>query len=163
MAVMGMTDPAVTGLTSAADPLNTYVLNLTLSAPDQAPAFANRYTTQSQAGPHFSTPQDQTAWQSLRFNTWQNLASSYGLLVTDEQSVLVPGAAPLCLLPLSSVAVLVGGRLAENTRRVGLLKAAGGTPGLIAATFLAENLVLPLAAATPRLPAGMLAAPPLTP
>src|SRR5260370_39106919 len=117
MAVMGMTDPAVTGLTSAADPLNTYVLNLTLSAPDQAPAFANRYTTQSQAGPHFSTPQDQTAWQSLRFNTWQNLASSYVLLVTAEQSVLVPGAALLRRHAIASVAVLVGRRLAAHDQR----------------------------------------------
>jgi ABC-type lipoprotein release transport system permease subunit len=157
-----MTEPAVTGLTSAADPLNTYVLNLKLSDPGQAQAFANRYSTHSQAGPQFSTPQDHTASQDLRFNTWQGLASSYGLLVTDEQSVLVPGAALLCLLALASVAVLVGGRLAENTRRVGLLKAAGGTPGLIAATFLAENLVLALIAGAAGLMAGWLAAPLLT-
>ena len=99
--------------------------------PDQAQAFANRYTTHGPSGPQFSTPQDNTSEQDLTFNTWQYLASSYGLLVTDEQSVLVPGAVLLCLLALASVAVLVGGRLAENTRRVGLLKAAGGTPGLI--------------------------------
>ena len=33
--------------------------------------------------------------QDLTFNTWQNLASAVGLLVTDEQSVRVPGAALL--------------------------------------------------------------------
>jgi ABC-type lipoprotein release transport system permease subunit len=157
-----MTEPAVTKLTSAADPLVNYVLNLKLRDPDQAQAFANRYTTHAPPGETFSTPQNDTSWQNITFNTWQNLASSYGLLVTDEQSVLVPGAALLCLLALASVAVLVGGRLAENTRRVGLLKAAGGTPGLIAATFLAENLVLALVAATAGLAAGMLAAPLLT-
>jgi putative ABC transport system permease protein len=157
-----MTEPAVTKLTSAADPLVNYVLNLKLRDPDQVQAFANRYTTHAPPEAHFSTPQDGTSWQNITFNTWQNLASSYGLLVTDEQSVLVPGAALLCLLALASVAVLVGGRLAENTPRVGLLKAAGGTPGLIAATFLAENLVLALAAGAAGLAAGILAAPLLT-
>ncbi|HEV2252235.1 MAG TPA: ABC transporter permease [Streptosporangiaceae bacterium] len=157
-----MTEPAVMKLTSAADPLAGYVLNLKLRDPDQAQAFANRYTTNGPSGPAFSTPQDNTSVQDLTFNTWQYLASSYGLLVTDEQAVLVPGAVLLCLLALASVAVLVGGRLAENTRRVGLLKAAGGTPGLIAATFLAENLVLALAAGAAGLTAGILAAPLLT-
>ena len=52
------------------------------------------------------------------------------------------------------MAVLVGGRLAEGTRRVGLLKATGGTPGLVAATFLAENLFLALVAALVGLLAG---------
>src|SRR4029077_8433742 len=125
-------------------------------------AFANRYTTHGPSGPQFSTPQDKPIEQDLNFNTWQGLASSSGLVVTDEQSVLVPGAALLCLFALASVAVLVGGRLAENTRRVGLLKAAGGPPGLIAATFLAENLVLALVAGAAGLAAGWLAAPLLT-
>jgi putative ABC transport system permease protein len=57
------------------------------------------------------------------------------------------------------VAVLVGGRLAEGTRRVGLLKATGGTPGLVAAAFLAENLFLALVAAVVGLLAGWRAAP----
>src|SRR5580700_2581603 len=157
-----MTEPAVTKLTSAADPLAGYVLDLKPRDPDQAQAFANRYTAHGPSGPQFSTPQDNTGEQDLNFNTWQSLASSYGLVVTDEQAVLVPGAALLCLLALASVAVLVGGRLAENTRRVGLLKAAGGTPGLIAATFLAANLVLALAAGAAGLTAGILAAPLLT-
>jgi putative ABC transport system permease protein len=157
-----MTEPAVTKLTSAADPLAGYVLDLKLRDPDQAQAFANRHTTHGSSGPQFSTPQHPTGGPDLTFNTWQDLASSYGLVVTDEQAVLVPGAVLLCLLALASVAVLVGGRLAENTRRVGLLKAAGGTPGLIAAMFLAENLVLALAAGAAGLTAGWLAAPLLT-
>ncbi len=104
------TEPAVTQLTSAADPLAGYVLNLKLADPAQAQAFANRYTTHAPPGEHFSTPQDGTRWLNITFNTWQDLASSYGLLVTDEQTVLVPGAVLLCLLALASVAVLVGGR-----------------------------------------------------
>ena len=46
-----------------------------------------------------------------------------------------------------------------STRRVGLLKATGATPGLVAATFLAENLFLALVAAVTGLLAGWRAAP----
>ena len=56
--------------------------------------------------------------------------------------MLVPDAVLLALLAIASVAVLVGSRLAEYTRRVGLLKAVGASPSLVAATFLTENLVL---------------------
>jgi putative ABC transport system permease protein len=158
-----LSEPAVTKLAPAANPVDTYRLNLRLRDPDQAQAFANRYTVHGPSGPTFSTPRDNTvSLQDVNFNTWQNLASSAGLLVADEQSVLVAGAVLLCVLALASVAVLVGGRLAESTRRVGLLKAAGGTPGLIAATFLAGNLVLALAAGAAGLAAGVLAAPLLT-
>ena len=52
--------------------------------------------------------------------------------------------------------------MAEQTRRVGLIKAVGGTPGLIAAVLLAENLVLALIAAAAGLAAGWRAAPLLT-
>jgi hypothetical protein len=60
------------------------------------------------------------------------------------------------------VAVLAGGRMAERTRRVGLLKAVGGTPGLVAVILLAENLVLALAAAAAGLVIGWLGAPLIT-
>ena len=42
--------------------------------------------------------------------------------------------------------------MAEQTRRVGLLKAVGGTPGLTAIVLLAENLVVALVAAGPGWP-----------
>jgi predicted lysophospholipase L1 biosynthesis ABC-type transport system permease subunit len=60
------------------------------------------------------------------------------------------------------VAVLVGRRLSDYARRVGLLKSVGGTPVLVAATFLAENLVLALFAAAVGLVIGWLASPLLT-
>jgi putative ABC transport system permease protein len=60
------------------------------------------------------------------------------------------------------VAVLVGRRLSEYARRVGLLKAVGGTPGVVAATFLTENLVLALFAAVVGFVAGWLVSPLLT-
>jgi putative ABC transport system permease protein len=143
-----MTEPDAIKLASAADPLTDYVLNLKLSDPAQAQAFANRYSSTGPSGPQLMA--------------WQGIASADGLLVADEQSVLAPGAVLLALLAIASVAVLVGSRLAAQTRRVGLLKAAGGTPGLIAATFLAENLSLALLAAAAGLAAGWLAAPLLT-
>jgi ABC-type antimicrobial peptide transport system permease subunit len=147
MGLVWMTEPDVTKLASAADPIALYALNLRLSSPGQAQAFASEYGSGNNAP---------------LIEPWQQIASAYALLVSDEQTVLTPGAVLLGLLALASVAVLVGGRLAQNRRRVGLLKAAGGSPGLIAATFLAENLVLALIAAAIGLAAGRLAAPLLT-
>ena len=73
--------------------------------------------------------------------------------------MLSPGAWLAGLLAIASVAVLAGGRMAERTRRVGLLKAVGGTPGTVAVVLLAENLVLALVAAAAGLAIGWLAAP----
>ncbi len=68
----------------------------------------------------------------------------------------------LGLLAVASVSVLVGGRMADQTRRVGLLKAVGGTPGLVAAVLLAEYVLVALVAAAAGLLAGRLTAPLLT-
>jgi putative ABC transport system permease protein len=143
-----MTEPAVTSLATAANPVASYLLNLSLANPAQAAAFASQNSSPGMNG--------------TMLNPWQQIESAYALPVTDEQSVLIPGAVLLGLLALASVAVLVGGRLAENKRRVGLLKAAGATPGLIGATFLAESLTLALIAAAIGLAAGRLIAPLLT-
>src|SRR6202035_4361529 len=93
------------------------------------------------------------------FTSW--MATSYGdaAFLRTDQAFLFTGTVLLGVLALASVAVLVGGRLAEGTRRVGLLKATGGTPGLVAATFLAENLFLALVAAV----IGVLACSPAAP
>jgi putative ABC transport system permease protein len=65
----------------------------------------------------------------------------------------------LALLAVASVVCLSGGRMAEQTRRVGLLKAVGGTPGLVAAVLLAENALVSLGAAGAGLLAGWPSAP----
>jgi hypothetical protein len=65
----------------------------------------------------------------------------------------------LDLLAIASLAVVVGGRLAERTRRVGLLKAVGATPRLVAGVFLLEYLILALVGAGVGLVAGFFAAP----
>jgi len=115
-------------LASAAAPLS-YFLNLRLIHPAAARAFVS----------HVSGVPNLVAWQDI--------ASADGLLVQDEQQVLSPGALLAALLAVASVAVLAGGRMAERRRRIGLLKAAGATPGLVTVVLLAENVILALAAA----------------
>jgi putative ABC transport system permease protein len=156
-----LTEAGALGLTSKANPLTTsYVLNLKLSNPAGADAFAQqRFVPPLQPGdsPGFHSP-----YLGPEFSTWDGIAAADALLVQDAQSVLEPGALLLALIAIASVTVLVGRRLSEYARRVGLLKAVGGTPGTVAAMFLAENLVLALLAAVIGLVAGSLAAPLLT-
>jgi putative ABC transport system permease protein len=145
------TEAAARSLASKADPLS-YISNLKLSdaSPRAVNAFVNAYGLKYNAPANATTP-SLTSWTEVAYG-------DAGFLRTD-QSFLFAGATLLGLLALASVAVLVGGRLAEGTRRVGLLKATGGTPGLVAATFLAENLFLALVAAFAGLLAGWGAAP----
>jgi ABC-type lipoprotein release transport system permease subunit len=128
-----------------------YLLNLRLADPARAAALAASYGQNRSLTPPASL-----------LIPWQSVRSADGLLVADEQSVLEPGSWLLGLLALATVAILTGGRMAEQTQRVGRLKAVGGTPGLIAAILLAENLILALIAAVLGLAAGRLAAPLLT-
>jgi ABC-type antimicrobial peptide transport system permease subunit len=122
-----------------------FVLNLRLADPAAARAFASVHGT-----------------PGLAMMAWQDVRDQDATLVTNSQQDLLIGSWLLGLLAVASVAVLVGGRMAEQTRRVGLIKAVGGTPGLIAAVLLAENLVLALIAAAAGLAAGWRAAPLLT-
>ena len=151
-----VTEPDARALASAGAPLS-YFLNLRLRDPATATAFANAYNNASSVPGHPYLHAD-----APYLIPWPSIAAADGLLVQDEQSVLSPGAWLAGLLALASVAVLAGGRMAERTRRVGLLKAVGGTPGLVAVILLAENLVLALAAAAAGLVIGWLAAPLIT-
>jgi ABC-type lipoprotein release transport system permease subunit len=144
-----VTQPDVRVLAAAAGS-PAYVLNLRLSDPASTPAFINAY--------YRGNPQG----APVNLLSWQTIATGDALLVTDEQQVLTPGAWLLGLLAMASVAVLVGGRMSERTRRVGLLKAVGATPGLVTVALLAENLILALAAAVAGLVIGRLAAPLIT-
>jgi putative ABC transport system permease protein len=145
-----VTQPDARALASAAAAPLWYFLNLRLSDPARAEAFASAHGAASWSpGVPVLIP-------------WQSVAAADGLLVQDEQAVLSPGAWLAGLLAVASVAVLAGGRMAERTRRIGLLKAVGGTPGLITVVLLAENLALALLAAGAGLTAGWLAAPLIT-
>jgi putative ABC transport system permease protein len=124
-----------------------YLLNLRLSDPGNAPALANAYDNANRAA--FLT-------------SWQDIASADNLLIADQQTVLDVGAWLASLLAIASVAVLAGGRMTEQNRRTGLLKAVGATPETVAAVLLAENVGLALLAAVIGLAIGWLAAPLIT-
>jgi putative ABC transport system permease protein len=141
-----MTGTDAVGLTSTTNPLTTYALNLKLANPDDAQVFAYE---------HFQS-------NPLAVSTWEGLSSEDAILIQDGHGVIQPGAVLLALLAMASVAVLVGRRLSEYARRVGLLKAVGATPSVVAATFLAENLMLALLAAVVGFVAGWLASPLVT-
>jgi putative ABC transport system permease protein len=147
-----MTEADARSLATSAQPLG-YVLNLKLASPAGAEAFANRFTAggsyTNNTGSPFLIP-------------WQEISQQDGLLVRTEQKILLVGSWLLALLAIGSLAILVGGRMAEQLRRVGLLKAVGATPALVAGVLLAEHLALALVAAVAGLVVGRLAAPLLT-
>ena len=126
-----VTEPAARSFATRALPLS-YLLNLRLASAPTAPKFAQTHS----AG----------QFQNLTVLPWQQIAQQDNNLILNEQRVLIVGSWLLSLLAVASVAVIVGGRLAEQTRRVGLLKAVGGTPRLVALVLLGENLLLALAA-----------------
>jgi putative ABC transport system permease protein len=154
------TEAAARGLATRADPLS-YISNLKLSdpSPRAVSAFVNAYGVSNSApaeGKKGGGPADAT---TPSLTSWTETAYADASFLRTDQSFLFTGTVLLGLLALASVAVLVGGRLAEGTRRVGLLKATGGTPGLVAATFLTENLFLALVAAVAGVLAGWRTAP----
>jgi putative ABC transport system permease protein len=151
MSLIWATEAAARSLATTADPLS-YISNLKLSdaSPRAVNAFVNAY------GLNYGAPADATA---PFLTSWMAVAYGDASFLRTDQAFLFTGATLLGVLALASVTVLVGGRLAEGTRRVGLLKATGGTPGLVAVTFLAENLFLALVAALAGLLAGWRAAP----
>jgi putative ABC transport system permease protein len=124
-----------------------YALNLKLSDPAHAPAFADARSTPNAAW--FLEP-----WQSIRADDSQTISA--------EQQQLEMGSALLALIAVAGIAVLVGGRMAEQTRRVGLLKAVGATPGLVAVVLVAENLLLAIAGSIVGVAIGRVIAPALT-
>ncbi|MGO9144122.1 MAG: FtsX-like permease family protein [Streptosporangiaceae bacterium] len=123
-----------------------YFLNLKLNDPAGAIAFADRYNASASPAAPFLY-----SWQSIRDGDAQ--------VIAKVQLVLFTGSWLLALLAIASVVVLVGGRMAEQTRRVGLLKAVGGTPRLVAVVLLFEHVLVGLCAAGVGLAAGWLTAP----
>ncbi len=112
-----------------------YVLNLRLSDPSSEEAFVN-----GNAANAFGTGTGNDTASFLQ--TAQDIRHDDFRVVAVDQKVLLIVGTLLALLAIASIAVVVGGRMAEQTRRVGLLKAVGGTPAFVAAVLLAENLLL---------------------
>jgi len=150
MGLAWLTAAGARGLATSASPLS-YVLNLRLRDPAGAPAFAGGHGPVSVTGPESSS--------GPALLTWQQIQYADNDLVSVAQQVLTPGSWIAVALAIASVAVLAGGRMSEQTRRVGQLKAAGGTPVTVAAVLLAEHVALGMAAAGAGLGIGWLAAP----
>jgi putative ABC transport system permease protein len=121
----------------------SYMLNLKLVDPSQASAFVDAH-----AGD-----------RALYLEPWQRVSTVESQATVPFQRGLLVGSALLDLLAVASLAVIVGGRLAERTRRVGLLKAVGATPRLVAGVLLLEYLTLALVGAAVGLGLGWLVAP----
>jgi hypothetical protein len=102
-----MTEADALGLTSTANPLTTYVLNLKLSNPDDAQSFADQHYNFAAA---LGSPKN---FAGPTFSTWEGVAAADGQLVQDAQETLKPGALLLALLAIASVTVQVGRRLSE--------------------------------------------------
>jgi putative ABC transport system permease protein len=149
-----VTEPDARSLASSIAPLS-YLLNLKLKDPAAAPAFVGAHGCAQRICRNMTV-------SAPVLTPWQNIRITDGQLVLDEQQVLSPGALLAGLLAVASVAVLAGGRMAEHTRRIGLLKAVGSTPWLVTTVLLAGNLVVALGAAVAGLAVGWLAAPAIT-
>jgi ABC-type lipoprotein release transport system permease subunit len=126
----------------------SYLMNLKLADPDEAQAFVDTNPPESLDAP--------------RLASWEEILEEATELARDAQILLLIGAWLLGLLAVASLSVLVGGRMADQTRRVGLLKAVGGTPSLVAAVLLAEYVLVAIVAAAAGLTLGSLTAPLLT-
>ncbi|HWF41491.1 MAG TPA: FtsX-like permease family protein [Acidothermaceae bacterium] len=123
-----------------------YFLNLKLDDASAATTFADRYNANtSPSAPYLLS--------------WQRIRSGDAQVLIKVQTVLSTGSWLLALLAIASVAVLVGGRMSEQTRRVGLLKAVGGTPRIVAVVLLLEHALVGLCAAAVGLIVGWLTAP----
>jgi ABC-type antimicrobial peptide transport system permease subunit len=139
-----LTQADVRSLTPDPDAL-AFVMNLKLADPESAQAFVDANQAASRTAPNLQP--------------WENILEEATELARDAQILLLIGAWLLGLLAVASLSVLVGGRMADQTRRVGLLKAVGGTPSLVAAVLLAEYVLVAIVAAAAGLAVGSLTAP----
>jgi putative ABC transport system permease protein len=142
--ILWLTEADARSLATPAYPLS-YLLNLKLANPATATAFASAHST-----------------SSLAAFSWQQISHQDARGIELEQEALVIGAWLLSMLAVACLAVLVAGRMAEQTRRSGLLKAVGASPRLVAAVLLTEHLLIAFGAALIGLAAGWLAAPVLS-
>lgn len=141
-----LTQADVRSLAAHPDSLS-YVMNLKLADPDEVQSFIDANLPDSPDAP------------LLMLVSWQETLAAATELARDTQILLLIGAWLLGLLAVASLSVLVGGRMADQTRRVGLLKAVGGTPGVVVAVLLAEYVFVAIVAAAAGLTVGSLTAP----
>jgi putative ABC transport system permease protein len=120
---------------------------LRLTSPTHAPAFAAAHGSPAEliSGPDLVP--------------WQEVARRHAELLADERAIVIFGSSLLIILALATVIVLVGGRMADEVRRVGTLKAVGASPGYVVRILLASYFAVALVAAALGLAAGRVVAP----
>jgi ABC-type antimicrobial peptide transport system permease subunit len=150
--ILWLTAAAARRLATRTVPLG-YLLELRLARPSQIDGFLN------------SGPVNRFAQvvhdhrEEFQFTALSFIRHDDHKLVALNEKVLLFGSWLLAMLALTSIAILIGGRMAEQTRRVGLLKAVGATPGLVTFVLLSETLILAIGGAFAGLIAGSLLAP----
>jgi ABC-type antimicrobial peptide transport system permease subunit len=143
-----VTRPEAAALAATGEPV-TYFANLKLSNPSAATGFAAHYNAAA-------SPQDPV------LAPWQQISEEDARLIHNQQVALTVGSSLLGVLALATVSVLVATRMSEQTRRVGLLTAAGAGPWLVSVLILAEQLAVTVVAAAAGLIIGRFVAPVLT-
>jgi putative ABC transport system permease protein len=139
----------------ALDRSPSYLVNLRLLHPAAAPEFIDRAYSRLAPPPNFTRagappPYIQSA---------DDLATAAQEVIRNERKALLTGSWLLALMALASIAVLVGSRMSEQVRRVGVLKAAGAGPGLIASVLLMQYVFVASVAAAAGLAIGWVVAP----
>ncbi|GAA4926411.1 putative ABC transport system permease protein [Nonomuraea thailandensis] len=126
-----MTRPDAGALASSQDLPVTTALDLKLRDPAATEAFREAHRGSD---------------VKINFHSWQFKAEQDAVILRGTQPILVLGSWLLSFLAVTGVAALATGRAVQQTRRAGLLKAVGATPGLIAAVLLTEYLAVALLA-----------------
>lgn len=126
----------------------SYNLNVTVADPERAASFTRLA----------SGEKDWTfrGWHVRRGPDFVGTAGRRNGAVLET---LLVGSVLLVGLAITGVTGIVGGRIIAQRRRIGLLKAVGAGPGLIAAVHLTEYLLIGLVAAGAGLAVGWPAAP----
>jgi putative ABC transport system permease protein len=150
--VVWLASAEVRRLATRSNPLG-YVLALRLANPDSVDSFLS-----SNAVNTFALDCRRHG-VLFEFAPWTFVADHDHKLIALNQKVSFVGSWLLAILATCSIAILIGGRVAEQTRRVGLLKTVGATPLQIALVLLSETLLLTLGGALVGLAAGSLLAP----
>ncbi|GAB7037919.1 MULTISPECIES: ABC transporter permease [Catenuloplanes] len=125
-----------------------YALNLTIEDPRLGYEFLR-----------LPSGEKDPSFRGWHIRPWQSFVDSGGRRNGPVFEALMVGSWLLTGLAVAGVAGIAGGRVIAQRRRVGLLKAVGAGPGMIAAVHLAEYLVIGLVSAGLGLVTGWLAAP----
>ncbi|MFJ4099823.1 FtsX-like permease family protein [Amycolatopsis japonica] len=122
-----------------------YAMHLRLADPAGAPAFKRSFRHDDDV--------------RLHLRAWQDLSAQDAKVFRDTEPTLFVGGWLLAMSAAAGAALLAAHRASGQTRRAGLLKAVGATPGVVSTVLLAEYLLLGLTAAGLGVATGRLVTP----